>query len=81
MPTSIENCIMLLHYRLTIGERLSAPGPVHYSDVSCDGTEESLIDCENSLSTSTDHSTDVYIVCSPGNILYSGDCLHKQCHN
>ena len=46
--------------------------PVHYTDVSCDGTETMLSDCTSTVLNGLSHSHDVYIVCLPGTETYSG---------
>ena len=48
--------------------------PEHIENVSCDGTERSLANCRFSNVTDSvvTHLRDVYIVCLPGPLTYSG---------
>jgi len=51
--------------RVSLLDQLPATTPVHYQQVTCNGTERSLQTCDLVSTESTNHDSDVYIVCLP----------------
>jgi len=65
--------VVFVSYRLASLNYASSNIAVHYSSVSCDGTESGISQCTWSSSTVATHNSDVFVVCWPSNEVYTGE--------
>lgn len=76
----------ITHYSIPLLDRASANLSVHFSTVLCFGVEQNLTSCDSTRVSERDasHFKDVFLVCQPNVVAYSGVlpwvCYHVNRH-